>query len=303
MQQTITIRSQDGAEVRPDVDAAERFDGNASLIGRILVRQGRLGERDAERVLAYAARKGLRFGEAAVKMGLLSRQDLAHAVAAQFDYPYLEKGAGGYSSKLVAAFEPFSAKGDAIRVLRAQLTRHWFGAGQRALAIIGPSGREGCSYVAANLAVMFSQLGESTVLVDADISEPEQHRLFNVSREPGLSAALVGRVPIQSAVTRLPLFRNLSLLPAGITPPNLYDLFGREELGAIVASLKERYSVVLFDTRAFAANMGADMVARHCGGALMVVRRNHTRLADSQSLIEGVTGLGAKVVGSALTQF
>jgi len=42
------------------------------------------------------------------------------------------------------------------------------GAKQRMLAIASPGSGEGRSYVAANLAVAFSQLGERTLLVDAD---------------------------------------------------------------------------------------------------------------------------------------
>lgn len=273
------------------------------LMGHLLASQGRLRPQDIDRVLIYAGTRRIKFGEAAVKLGLISRSDLDHAVAAQFGYPYLEKGAGGLSTRLVAAFEPFSAKGNAIRVLKAQLSQRWFSTGQQALAVIGPGGRDGCSYVAANLAIAFSQLGESTVLVDADLREPAQHRLFKTDNGAGLSAALVGQLPVDAVVTRLPQFRNLSLVPAGVTPPNIYDVFGRAELERVIEGLRSRFSVILFDTPPYVADLGAEAVARRCGGALVVIRRDHTRLADARDLLRAIGEAGAAVVGTALTQY
>lgn len=284
-----------GAKVRA------RPDGNP--LGRVLVSQAKIGANEIERVLAYARKRRLRFGEAAIKLGLISRADLDLALAAQFDYPYLEKGAGGLSARLVAAYDPFSAKGSAIRVLRSQLMRQWFGKGRRALAVVEPGGREGCSYVAANLAVAFSQLGARTVLIDGDLRKPVQHRLFNVPNDVGLSAVLVGRVAIGDAVTRLPLFRDLALVPAGIMPPNAYDLFGRDELEAAVQTLGERYDVVLFDTPPHAANLGADSIARRCGGALAVIRRDYSRIEDARDLLATLGDVGVELVGTTLTEF
>lgn len=286
-----------------EVGARSRDTADVSPLGRVLVSQAKLRSSEIERVLAYARKRRLRFGEAAVKLGLISRADLDLALAAQFDYPYLEKGAGGLSARLVAAFDPFSAKGSAIRVLRAQLVRRWFGKGRRALAIVEPAGREGCSYVAANVATAFSQLGARTVIVDADLQKPVQHRLFNATNDVGLSAVLVGRIPIEEAVMRLPLFRDLSLVPAGITPPNVFDLFARAELAHTIQALGERYDVVLIDTPPHGADLGADSIARRCGGALAVIRKDYTRMEDARDLLTTFEDTGVELVGATLTEF
>src|SRR5258706_15677072 len=90
----------------------------------------------------------------------------------------------------VVAYEPFHPRAEELRALRTQLLMRWSNAGarHRALAIASPGAREGRSYVAANLAVVFSQLGERTLLVDADLRTPRQHRIFNVPDRIGLSA-------------------------------------------------------------------------------------------------------------------
>jgi chain length determinant protein tyrosine kinase EpsG len=272
-------------------------------LGQVFVRQGRINDKDVDRVIAYGERRHLRFGEAAVKLGLISRQELNRGIAAQFGYPYLEPGAGGYSPKLVAAYDPFSTRGEALRALRLRLHEAWLTAGYPAMAVIGPTGRDGSSYIAANLAIMFSQAGESTVLVDASLKNPAQHLLFRVGNASGLSAVLAGRMPIEAATIRLPMFRDLSLVPAGVVPPNAADLLGRAELGRAIAALRQRHAIVLVDAPSFVGGIGAERVAQRCGGALLVIRQDHTRLVDARRLMDAAQGLGAAIAGSVMTQF
>jgi chain length determinant protein tyrosine kinase EpsG len=276
--------------------------GPGEPIGRLLLERGRLGEREVERILQYARRKNLRFGEAAVKLGFIGRADLDRVLSAQFGYPYLERGAGGLSARLVAAFDPFSGRGNALRILAAQLQQRWFAHGQRALCVVSPGGRDGCSELAANLAVIFSQLGAATVLVDAGLQEPAQHVLFNAGNAVGLSSALAGRADIESQRGSLPRFPALDLVPAGPAPPNVHDLLRRPELDGIVSRLSSRYAVVIFDAPPHLANLGAEDLARRCGGALLVVRRNHTRLDEVRQLLDALSGQGVVVVGSVIKQ-
>ena len=283
---------------RPGKDAGNQ-------LGRLLVDQGKIKEHDIERILKYARKKQLRFGEAATKLRLISRPDLEHAMATQFDYPYLEKGAGTFSRELVAAFEPFSQKGQALRILRAQLMLRWYSEGHRTLAIVGSDPGEGCSYIAANLAIVFSQLGQRTLLVDADLQNGRQHKLFGVKNDVGLSAVLVGRTSFESVVKPLVLLRDLSIVPAGAPPPNPGELLGRKELTDIIPELRQQYDVVIFDTPPVTANLGAEAVAGACGSALVVLRKNRTRLSSAGALMQQMHGTGAEVlvIGSVMNKF
>src|SRR6266581_515080 len=131
-------------------------------LGSILVEEGKLGAGGIERVLELQRIEGLRFGEAALRLGLVTADDLRGAVAKQYGFPHLLPGSGSVSSELVAAYEPFHPCAEELRALRTQLLIRWSNAGirQRMLAIVSPGSGEGRSYVAANLAAVFSQLGD-----------------------------------------------------------------------------------------------------------------------------------------------
>ena len=109
---------------------------------------------------------GVRFGEAAVALGLVSKDDILFALAQQFNYPYAAADAPKLGSDLVALNEPFSPRAESFRALRSQLMMRVFAEGRSstALAVISPDAGDGKTYTASNLAVALAQLGGRTLL-------------------------------------------------------------------------------------------------------------------------------------------
>jgi protein-tyrosine kinase len=270
-------------------------------IGRILIEMGKLHPNDAPRVFKFQRAKGIRFGEAARKLRLVSNADVQYALALQFNFPYSNGAQTRLSPEIAAAHSPFDAQSEAMRDLRTQLLLHWFG-GHRHLAIISARPGDGRSYVAANLAVMFAQLGEKTLLVDADLRAPRQHAIFGLANGRGL-AHLLNRGPGLEIVDKVPYFENLSVLPAGATPPNPLELLSRSELPAMLAEAGERFSVVIIDTAAGVRGADARIVAARAGGALLVARREHSTVAELLQLQGGAGSYGVQIVGSILNQY
>lgn len=273
-------------------------------IGTILVEQGKLSPRDVERLLELQQRDGLRIGEAALRAGLITANDLRNALARQYDYPQLTPGSAGISREIVVAYEPLGTRAEELRALRMQLQIRWAHANesQRVLAITSPGPGEGRSYLAANLAVVFSQLGERTLLIDADLRAPRQHRIFNVSDRVGLSAVLSGRAD-RGAVVPVPKFGGLSLLPAGAPPPNPQELLSRHALAKLLDELRPDYDVILFDTPPVMNFADAQSVAFRAGSVLILARKDHTRLDDTHAVIRELSDTGARVVGTVLNIF
>jgi chain length determinant protein tyrosine kinase EpsG len=267
-------------------------------IGKLLLTTGKLTPQDAERVLKTQKEQGLRFGEAAIKLGLVTEADIQQVLSIQFDYPYLQDGKGKFSPELIAAYSPFCEEVESLRALRAQLLLRWFGEGRRALAVTSPLGTEGASNLVANLAIVFSQLGERTLLVDANMRQPRQHQLFSLGEGKGLSDILAGRADV-SVLKRINDFVDLSVLPAGTLPPNPAELLARSDFSLLLEELEKNYDVILIDTPAACVASDLQTVAARAGGALLVSKRNVTRLKQLSSLRDMVAA-GAEVVGSVV---
>jgi chain length determinant protein tyrosine kinase EpsG len=273
-----------------------------SSIGGLLLESGKITPENAERVLRMQKELGIRFGEAAMRLGLITEADIQQVLARQFDYPYLQAGEGKYSTKLVAAYQPFSYQVEQLRAVRSQLMLRWFARGRKALAILEIDAEDGSSLFAANLAVVFSQLGEHTLLVDANLRTPQQREIFDLQSRAGLSDILAGRADLE-AVTKVEAFVDLSVLAAGTQPPNPQELLSRPAFAALNSRLENAYDVVLYDVAPFAAGADALAVAVRAGGVLLVARRNKTLLSEISAMSEQVAQAGAQVIGSVLVDF
>ncbi|MEC5218874.1 protein-tyrosine kinase [Actimicrobium sp. GrIS 1.19] len=273
-----------------------------SSIGRVLLDMGKIKPEDAERILRQQKEKGLRFGEAAKSLGLITDADIEQVLARQFDYPYLQPGQGNFAKELIAAYQPFSPQVEALRAVRSQLMLRWFASGRKTLAIASVNPGEGASLFTANLAVVFSQLGEQTLLVDANLRTPRQQQIFNLPGKQGLSDILAGRADLE-AIAKIDSFVDLSVLQAGTLPPNPQELLNRSSFDQLTANLAERYDVVLFDMSAFSAGADALAIAVRAGGVLLVARKNVTSLADIGTVAEQLGRVGAEVVGSVMVDY
>ncbi len=251
----------DRATLFPPRRGASRSSTRERSIGAILVDAGRLKIEDAERILHLQKEQGLRFGDAALKFGLITKADIDFALASQFDYPYLLRGESAVSEEVVAAYAPFTPQVEALRALRSQLMLRWFDTdlSRKALAIVSAERNEGRSFIAANLAVAFSQLGEHTLLIDADLRNPSQHRFFGLDNRSGLSAVLSGRGG-PDTIQRIPALRDLCVLTAGAQPPNPSELLARPLFAQLLQESAKEFDVIL---------------ARHPGVVPYLRRGNH----------------------------
>lgn len=271
-------------------------------IGKLLLDLGKITLEDAERIIRLQKVEGLRFGAAAQKLGMVTEADIKQALSLQFDYPYLQPNQGSFSKSLVAAYQPFSPQVEALRALRSQLILTWFNEGNKSLAVVSANEDEGCSTLAANLAVVFSQLGEQVLLIDANLREPSQHQIFNLSEPRGLSDILVGRADL-NIVTRIESFVNLSVLGAGTVPPNPQELLSRSIFTDLINHAITHYDIVIVDTAPAGLTSDAQTVAGRCGGALLVSKLNQTRVNELENVRDQLTVTGVHIVGAVVNDY
>ncbi len=271
-------------------------------IGRMLVQLGKISTEDTEKVLRAQEKSGLLFGETAIKLGLVTEADVRQVLSLQFSYPYLQVEQNNYSSELVAAYQPFSQQVEALRALRSQLMMRWFNESNKVLAIVTANAGEGGSYLAANLAVMFSQLGERTLLIDANMRDPRQKTIFNIKENRGLSDIVAGRAGLD-AVNQVEYFQDLSIVTAGTIPPNPQELLNRASFTYFINQAASQYDIVIVDAPPATVSADAQAIVARCGGALLVSRLNHTRLADIVEVRNQIAVTGAQVVGAVINDF
>jgi receptor protein-tyrosine kinase len=237
-------------------------------------------------------------------MGLVSERDFRHIVTTRFEYPPVRRNPPELSESLVAAFTPFSAKGRAIRYLAARILFETGSEPSLCFSVCGPERKSGATFIAANLAVAFSEFGLRTLLVDANQARPDLHRLFACDPSAGLSTLTRLNDAPGCSVVPLPSFRGLSLLPAGKIQKrrdrrSIDDLLSRR-----LKLERPGYDVVICDAPAYTSRTDdCEVVAGICGSALSVFRRNHTRVSTGRAMLSQLDAVGARPIGSVLCEF
>jgi chain length determinant protein tyrosine kinase EpsG len=278
--------------------AAEESLHDRSL-GDLLVGANHLTSEQVAQVLDYQQKHDVRFGEAAIALGMVSGEDVLRALGQQFHYPYAVDGEARASPEIVVANEPFGIQAEAFRALRSQVLMRLFSNPEeprRALAVMSPDSGDGRTFFAANLAVALSQIGGRTLLLDADMRSSRQHEVFRIENATGLSTILSGRNAsnVIQPVRGLP---SLFVLPCGATPPNPLELVERPAFGLLVKELLNKFDHVVVDTPAACYGTDFAVIAAKCGAGLLVSRRNQNRLEGVENCLAIAGQGGVKMAG------
>ena len=275
-------------------------------IGDLIAEARGLNPGQVDKILALQRKKGLRFGEAAIELGLATTDDVLAALARQYHYPVAPKDQHKLSPELVALNEPFSAQAESFRAIRSQLMKRVFNhrsGPRRALAVLSPNAGDGKTFFTANLAISLAQLGGRTLLVDADMRGPRQHIVFNLPNDVGLAGILSGRTHETPVVQQVPGVAGLFVLPVGSTPPNPLELVERPAFALLMHELTAKFDYVLVDTPAAQYGADASVIANRCGASLLMTRRDISRMAAVEEMMVELAEDQPKLAGFVLNTY
>src|SRR5580704_17792178 len=191
---------------------------------------------------------------------------------------------GAYSNghekriELVAQHLPKSQMSEAFRALRTALLLSRADKPPQVILVTSALPREGKTTAAANLAVTLAQLGDKTVLVDADLRKPGVGRLLNLGsgKYAGLSSYLAGVSTLDLVTVPHPAIPNLAAIPTGPLPPNPADLLSSHKMSDAIAELRTKFKFVVIDSPPVMAATDAVILSVQTDGVLLVVRSGET---------------------------
>ena len=190
---------------------------------------------------------------------------------------------------------------EAIRSVRTSLIFSSADEGARPVLVTSTAPGEGKSCISANLAISLAQLGRRTLLVDADLRRPQQHVLFGLDLEPGLSNLLATEAE-EGAVVRETSIPGLSLVPAGKTPPNPTDLVASPRFARFLDSCRARFDWIIFDTTPVLPVADALVAAKVVGKVLFVAASGTTSRRAAADALGKLDEAEAGVLGTVLNK-
>ena len=180
---------------------------------------------------------------------------------------------------LVSLVAPATFEAEQYRALRHAVEQLHRAQELGVVAVTSPGVGDGKSTTAINLAGALAQASDARVLlVDADLRRPAVARLLalGASDGPGLVDVILDPVLSLEKVARPRPPFNLSVIPAGQTPPSPYEVLKSPRLGELFDEARRRYDYIVVDAPPLCTVQDCRVIAHWVDGFLLVVAAHHT---------------------------
>src|SRR6266480_839255 len=204
--------------------------------------------------------------------------------------------------ELAAQHLPKSQMSESFRALRTSILLSLADHPPQVILVTSALPREGKTTAAANLAVTLAQLGDSTVIVDADLRKPGIRRLLNLAdgKYAGLSSYLAGVSTLDLVCVPHPTIPNLVVIPTGPLPPNPADLLSSHKLADGIAELRAKFKFIVIDSPPIMAATDAVILSVQTDGVLLVVRSGETPKAAFTRTRDLLRSVKCRILGVVL---
>ena len=233
------------------------------------------------------------------------------------------------SNRLVMMAEPHGVQAEAFRTLRTNIEFVNLDTHARTIMITSAIEAEGKSTTAANLAIAFARMGKRVALVDLDLRRPFLDKFFNFGDRPGLTHVARGHFSIEAATLHVALTPDddaervavpadanghsngtnghgsleglLDVISSGPLPPDGGDFVGSKAVADLIATLRDRYDLVLIDSPPLLRVNDATALSTRVDAIMVVARLDTMRQPILKELARVLDGIRAPKLGYVVT--
>lgn len=214
--------------------------------------------------------------------------------------PYVEHSSD--QPVVVQKLDPRGIVPEAFRSLRTNIQFTDSELEMKSIVAVSALPGVGKSTTIVNLGVTLAQGGKRVLLVDCDLRRPQIHRFFDLPSEPGLTNGLLSGSDWRIHVIDKTSVENLSVMPAGVLPPNPAEFLGSNRFQAFMREVVAAYDFVLFDVPPIVAFTDAALVAARVDAVFMILELGGSRLPLLKRALELLANVQAKVRGAIINK-
>jgi succinoglycan biosynthesis transport protein ExoP len=198
--------------------------------------------------------------------------------------------------------EPSSHEAEAFRTVR---TAVFFGTPKgksKTILITSPATEDGKSTLVSNLAIAMARTGQKTLILDADLRKPIQHRIFDVDhRQRCLCSVLERKMRLAEAIqpTQVP---GLSLLTCGYSIDDPAEVLNSKAFAKALAYLGQMYDRIVVDAPPVTAVTDAQILGALCDFTILVLRADRSTRKITQRAIDALRCVGGRLLGIVVNQ-
>ncbi|GEQ21160.1 tyrosine protein kinase [Clostridium butyricum] len=201
---------------------------------------------------------------------------------------------------LIVESKPKCAEAEAYRTLRTNIQYSSVSKKIKTLLVTSSDSKDGKSTVCSNLALTFSQNGQSVIVLDCDFRKPSIHKFFNISNSSGITDILIGKEKLEDTIK----YYNpkTAILPAGNIPPNPSEILGSQSMINLLSFLSERYDIVIIDSPPVGVVTDAQVISATVDGTIVVIKAEETKAKRVTEAVNLLKKVDANIIGMVLNE-
>ncbi|MBT9168100.1 MAG: Tyrosine-protein kinase YwqD [Syntrophomonadaceae bacterium] len=208
---------------------------------------------------------------------------------------------GTYEKKLITFRNPKSVVAEAYRSVRTNIEFSSFDKSVKTILVTSAMQEEGKTVVAANIAVAMALSGKKTLMIDADLRNPTQHKIFNISNGLGLTNILINEnLQLEEVAITVPT-NNLYIIPSGPLPPNPAELVNSNKMRSFIASLNY-FDTIIVDSPPVTVVTDAAIMASYLDGVVLIVASGQVRKEQASAACDQLRRVKANILGVVLNK-
>lgn len=189
---------------------------------------------------------------------------------------------------------------EAYRILRTNVEFNRKNPDANVFTVVSGGAGEGKSTTIANLAYTFAQGGYNTIVIDADVRRPTQHKIFGFDNDNGLADHLHDDVPLEEVVKRCATNDKLYVMTSGHQPSDVVAMLSGQRMETLLSEMKRRFDIIFIDSPPILGVSDASVLASLADLTMIVVQ--HRRFPKSMLLRvkNAILNVGGNVLGVVL---
>lgn len=197
--------------------------------------------------------------------------------------------------------ERFRGFAESVRTIRTGFALSHLESEHQVVLVTSSVPNEGKTTTSVNLAFAMAQI-EDTLLIEADMRRPSFTRVFDLPPyQIGLSNVISGTDNLDDAIFKDEL-SGLSVLSAGLIPPNPLELLSSDKFAKLLEFLKKKYTRIIIDSAPTQAVSDALVLAKQSDSIIYVVASEQTKQAIVKNGISRLIELETKIDGVILNK-
>lgn len=189
---------------------------------------------------------------------------------------------------------------EASKTLRTNI--RFTGMDTKTIVITSCFPNEGKSDVLFQLALEIGNMGNTVLIVDADIRNSRYITRYQVEQNVrGLSEYLSGQVGGSEIIYKTN-FTGVDIIFSGPPAPNPSELLEQRAFALLLETMRDKYDYILVDTPPIGSLIDAAIAAKQCDGAILVIENERVSRSMAVKAKEQLEMSGCRLIGAVLNK-